>query len=246
MTFYFREGGEGSLHQVQSGLLKSLNVVTLPLAKVRDGIRGGFKDLFRFRSLRQENEALKKELARLKAQQSYLEEQSRENSQLRKMLELKASLPFKTVACEVVGYSLQEGEQHLTIDKGSRSGVKEGHAVVVPEGLVGKVVQVHSSFSVVRLLTDAGWGVSARVVDSRDVGIVEFGRDGLLLKLIPAGADVKEGDVVVTAGLGATIPPGIKIGQVRKAVDNPSGVNKLVWLSSDVDFEHLEGVLVVK
>jgi rod shape-determining protein MreC len=246
MTFYFREGEKGVLHQVQSGLLRGLGVVTLPLAEARDGIRNGFKDLFRFRSLRQENEVLRKELARLKSQQSYLEEQSKENNRLRKLLELKASLPFKTVACEVVGYSLQEGEQYLTVDKGSRSGVKEGQAVVVPEGLVGKVIQVHPNFSVVRLLTDAGWGVSARVAGSRHVGIVEFERDSLRLTLIPAGASIKEGDVVVTAGLGGEIPSGIKIGQVSKAVDNPSGVSKAVWLSSEVDFERLEEVLVVQ
>lgn len=234
------------MHQVQRGLLSSLNVVTLPLAKARDGVRDGFKDLFRFRSLRRENKALKREIARLKAQRSYLEEQSKENNRLRKLLELKASLPFKTVVCEVIGYSLQEGEQHLTIDKGSKSGVKEEQAVVVPEGLVGKVVQVYSTFSVVRLLTDAGWGVSARVADSRDVGIVEFERDSLRLKLIPAGAAVKEGDIVVTAGLGGEIPPGIKIGQVSKAFDNPSGVDKSVWLLSEVDFEHLEEVLVAR
>jgi len=118
------------------------------------------------------------------------------------------------------------------------------------------VIFVGPSAAQVQLLLDQQSGVGARIERSRVTGVVsgqvssqsatpDAAAGDLVMKFVPALADVVEGDVVVTSGLEGMFPPGLVIGRVRSVVRG-GGLFKDVRVAASADFDRLEEVLVVR
>jgi rod shape-determining protein MreC len=124
--------------------------------------------------------------------------------------------------------------------------VREGVAVVAPQGLVGKVVLVEPRSAWVRPLNSRGCRVSTRLERTRVDGILDWtpGR-GLHLTFVPLRMEAAIGDVVVTSGLGGTFPRGIPVGEVTSIEPNRADGSMRLLVRPAVDFDALEEVFLV-
>jgi rod shape-determining protein MreC len=246
-------GGNSLLHRAVYGTLSPLQ------AGVSAGVRGVRHVWFSYldlRRVRQENAQLQERLRDVEARMMERQRDAEEAARLRDLLELRRILPHDTLVAQVIVRDALQWFRILKIDKGSRDGVKKDMAVISPTGVVGRVIFVGPSAAQVQLLLDQQSGVGARIERSRVTGVVsgqvssqaatpDAAAGDLVMKFVPALADVVEGDVVVTSGLEGMFPPGLVIGRVRTVVRG-SGLFKDVRVAASADFDRLEEVLVVR
>jgi rod shape-determining protein MreC len=179
--------------------------------------------------LRAERDALRR---RLVSERGAL----RENRELRAFVNIDKRLGLEqqgAVGARVFGRSPTVWYSRVTVNKGSRDGVREGDPVVNGAGLVGRVVTVSGGSSQVLLVTDGDFAVSARVNETRASGIVQTAvgdPNDLRLEYLGRNDKVKEGHTVVTSGtrssrLESLFPAGIPIGRVTRVEEDQGTVH---------------------
>lgn len=195
--YYLREGGQQMLRVVQ------------------------FASRFPF--VYQENEQLRRKLVELYLTRVEVEQLRAENRALRKQLKVTDTQNERWVLARVLGADPRRGAAFLIIDKGAVDGVKVGQVAVVEKLLVGRVVTVDKHQSVVGTIYSREEKVPVKIRDNLAIVQGEFGLS-LQVKELLQGAQVTEGEVVVTSGIGGNYPPGLligKIGQVRVQEEEP-------------------------
>jgi len=119
------------------------------------------------------------------------------------------------IFCRIIGRDPSHWSQTILLNKGQKQGIEIDMAVLGTEGLVGRVIAVEPHWSKVLLITDPDSKVGAILERSRETGLLVGTSRGLLtLEYLSTGADVREGDRVLTAGFGEIFPKGILIGEV--------------------------------
>ena len=175
-----------------------------------------------------------------------LQEAGWENVRLRKALSFRPlEGGMRVISAEVIGRDPDHIYDTIVINAGHDLGVDKDMPVVTPEGLVGHIAQVGASDSVVQLLMRTR--VSALIQATRAQGIVSW-IDGhrFRLRFVEASNLVREGDLVVSSGLGGRYPKGIPIGTVVEVnQEKRAPVFLRVILKSIVDFSVLEEVFVL-
>jgi rod shape-determining protein MreC len=217
------------------------------LVKIHRGALAIWTTYVDWKSVRSENVVLRAESERLKLQALQVEETHQENGRLRQLLALRERLPLSTLAGEVIGREAGGWVRALTVNRGRGSGIPRQAPVIVPEGLVGRVVQVRSVASVIQLLNDPASTVGATVQRTRTPGLVEGDAGGAVRFKFMArdGARVAPGDLVVTSGLGNLFPKGLPIGRVVTIEDKGSALFHFAVLVPAVDFDRVEEVLLL-
>src|SRR6058998_4134251 len=169
------------------------------------------------------------------------------NRRLRRMLELKARLPLTTLTGEIIAREWGGWVRSLTVNRGRADDVRRLTAVISPDGLVGRVVDVRPGAAVVQVLTDPSSTVGAHSVRTRTPGIVEGEPRGTIRFKYMArdGAGLAVDDVIVTSGLGGLFPRGIPVGRVRAIDDRGSALFSYAQLTPAVDFARIDEVLLV-
>ena len=193
-----------------------------------------------------ENQKLRRRLAELQIEADDMRSERRENTRLRKLLELEARRPYDLIPAFVVGRSLDRLGGSLAIDRGHADGVEPGHAILTPDGLVGRVDQTTAHSARVLTLLNRDCAVAARVERSRVDGVLEwsFGSTPVLnLRYVSSQMDVQVGDLIVTSGLGGIFPQGIRIGRVSRVAIDSNGLMKEISVRPAVDFRAVEEVL---
>ena len=200
-----------------------------------------------WRDLRAENRALREEVERLRVESLQGSEIRAENSRLRRLLTLKERLPLETLPGEVIAKEWGGWVRSLTVNRGRGAGIARLTPVIVPDGLVGRVVAVRANAAVVQLLNDPSSAVGAVAQRSRAPGVVEGEPGGgLRFKFLGReGAGVQAGDLVVTSGLGGLFPKGIPVGRVTRVDDRGSALFHYASLAPTVDFARVEEVLLL-
>ncbi len=233
------------------GASDALAVVTTPiqtvLARVNRatlGVWGTYRD---WKNVRAENRRLRDETQRLRVEALRVTETDAENQRLRRPLTLKESLPLETMAGEIIAREWGGWVRSLTINRGRGDAVARLTAVIAPDGLVGRIVDVRAGSSVVQVLTDPASTVGAHVVRTRTPGIIEGEPRGTLRFKYMArdGSGIQVGDVVVTSGLGGLFPGGIPIGRVRTIDDRGSALFSYAQVTPAVDFARIDEVLLL-
>lgn len=197
--------------------------------------------------LRKENAKLRIDLSRSTLQIAELKESADENERLRTMLEIRGASANRLVAARVVAREATRDGRELKIDKGTQDGIRPDQCVITADGLVGKVTRVAPRSAFVRPLLARNCRVSSRLSRSRDEGILAWhGGATAVLEFLPFRADAKEGDDVVTSGLGGIFPRGIPVGQVFAVSTNPKDGSSRVEVAPAVKFTAIEEVFVVQ
>jgi rod shape-determining protein MreC len=176
------------------------------------------------RNLASENAQLESQNASLRQALAADDATRRDNDLLRTELGLQAAGAPKEVATEVIAFQPDSYRQFVTIDKGSRSGIQTGMAVLSQGVLIGTIYSVSATTASVMLVTDPDFKLTAEDQNTGATGVVngQLG-SGLLFNEIDQTATVKPGDMVTTSGLGGLVPAGLYIGQVE-SVDSKGNV----------------------
>jgi rod shape-determining protein MreC len=208
------------------------------------GIWGTYRD---WKNVRVENRHLREEAQRLRVEALRVTETDVENQRLRRLLTLKESLPLETMAGEIIAREWGGWVRSLTVNRGRGDSVARLTAVIAPDGLVGRIVDVRAGSSIVQVLTDPASTVGAHAVRTRTPGIVEGEPRGTLRFKYMArdGGGLQVGDIVVTSGLGGLFPGGIPIGRVRSIDDRGAALFSYAQLAPAVDFARIDEVLLL-
>jgi rod shape-determining protein MreC len=197
------------------------------------------------RRVKTENDDLRRQLAAAEIriqEQRALADRTRS---LERLLDLRDRSNLKTMPSEVIAAGASPDFRTLTIDKGSRDGLRADMAVIVPAGVVGRIVVPTSRAAKVQLLIDRNAAAGAIVERSRAAGVVVGRGDNRLdLQYVSEVSDIAVGDTVVTSGIDGIFPKGFVIGQVE-SIDRSGGAYKRIVVIPAVDFTGLEEVLVV-
>lgn len=243
---YSREGEGGPLHAAQAAVSGAFAPLKFVGATVGSGIDAAGEGIDNLTADESTLSGLREYNAELVEQYAQTEELRRENEELRALLNLKDSSGVEGVAARVIGNPAGAWDQAVMIDKGKADGVDSGLTVMGASGVVGQVVEAGEHTAKVRLLADSRSGAAALVQSSRAQGIVRGSLEGLLyLEDLDADAEVAEGDVVVTSGLGGSYTRGLVIGTVVKVDAKQGDASRRVVVSPNDKTGALETVLVV-
>ncbi len=194
----------------------------------------------------QKNQELQKELTRLQAEVTRLQELPEENASLREVLELKQKTGYQGIVASVIGYDPSGWIRSVTVNRGAQDNVKTRLPVIQGGAVVGQVISVADTTSQVLLLTDRSSGVAALSQRKRARGIVSgLDRRKCTMQYVREDEDVLVGDAIVTSGMDGIFPKGLKVGQVTRVHDSAGDIFKLIELKPAVDFAHLETLFIV-
>lgn len=234
-----------------SGAADLVARVTTPvqktLAAIHRGAFGLWSTYLDWKNVRAENRRLRDENQRLRVDALSVSETGEENQRLRRLLELKTRLPLNTLTGEIIAREWGGWVRSLTVNRGRSDDVRRLTAVISPDGLVGRVVDVRPGAAVVQVLTDPTSTVGAHAVRTRTPGVVEGEPRGTIRFKYQArdGGALQAGDLVVTSGLGGLFPRGIPVGRVRAIDDRGSALFSFATLEPAVDFARIDEVLLV-
>ena len=223
VTLYSREGQDGPLHAVQSGVSGAVAPLKFVGAAASAGVNDAAEGFGNLTADESTLSGLRESNAELRELLSQADEYKQEAQRLQKLLDLKDLYEIDGVGARVIGNPDQAWSQAVTIDKGTADGVETGLTVMGTSGVVGQVYSAGEHTAEVR-------------------GSLE----GLLyLENLDADAAVNPGDVVVTSGLGGSYAPGLIIGTVVKVDTRQGESTRRVIVSPNDTTGALEEVLVV-
>lgn len=234
-------GGAG---EVISWLTTPVQTIVAKLHRSAFAIWSSYRE---WKGLVTENRALREEVERLRVESLQVQETRAENVRFRRLLTLKERLPFDTLAGEVIAKEWGGWVRSLTVNRGHRDGIRRLTPVIVPDGLVGRVVTVRANLAVVQLLNDPSSAVGVLVQRTRTLGMAEGDPGGgLRFKFLAReGGSVEVGDLVVTSGLGGLFPRGLPVGRVAEVETRGSALFQFARLAPIVDFARVEEVLLL-
>ena len=146
-----------------------------------------------------------------------------ENSRLRALLDASVKVGERVLVAELLEVDFDPFAQEIVINKGSHDGVEVGQSIVDAEGVMGQVVHVAPFTSTAMLITDPSHAIPVSVNRNglRAIAMGTGAADRLDLPHLPLNADIQEGDLLVTSGLGGRFPPGYPVAVVEKIERNP-------------------------
>lgn len=197
------------------------------------------------RNARTENQRLHSELDQTRMQNRQLETEAGEAQRLERLLSLRDAHPETAMlAAQVIGASADPTSHTLFINRGERDHVRRNLAVVTPDGIVGKVVEVLSDTSQVLLINDKESGVGAVFEQSRTKGIVKgTGDSDPHMDYVSNDEKVQPGDMILTSGEDRIFPKGLLIGTVGDAA--PGNPFQTIRVKPAVRLDRLEDVIVL-
>ena len=177
-----------------------------------------------------------------------------EIEQLRDTLDLNQTLTgYAVVNATVITRNRSYWYQTLTIDKGSKDGLKKNMVAITKDGLIGKLQNVTNYSSEIKLITanDVNNKVSVSIATTTgETTAILSGYDKennlVLISGVDSRVDINKGDVVTTSGLGGMFPRGIYIGEVETVTNDKYGLSKTLGVKTSQNFNNIHYVTVLK
>src|SRR5271166_5793407 len=200
---------------------------------------------FYLRGVRAENRNLKAQIQRMSLEQVRMSQDADQAHRLQALRAFKEQFISQTMAAQVIGGSGSELSRSVYIDKGYNDGIKPDMAVITADGIVGKVLRVYRSTSLVLLIDDQTSGVGAILDKTRLQGILRGTPSGeVVLEKVMSDETVPPGELVLTSGGDGIFPKGLLVGRVTKVTPG-SELFLNIRVRPAADLSRLEEVLVV-
>ena len=190
-----------------------------PVASVIENLRSGafgiFGDFFSARGSRDQSRALRSELDKVKLQNKLLEDELAAAQRAEKLAGFQAHSPSTLLGARVIGATTGMGSRSVWIDRGTFSHVQKDMAVVTPDGIVGKVLEVYQFSSQVLSVTDAGFAAAVVSQKNHTRGVMKgVGSSSAKVDYVPSGQKVEVGETFYTSGEDRIFPSGLPVGKV--------------------------------
>lgn len=239
----FKNVGFSLLSGTQRGVFSVSSFITETTTAVRE-----------LSDLKQKYTALTKRLEDFELLQRTNADIRVENERLKKLLDFSETLEIRNIPAEIIGRDPNNLYSGLTINRGSRHGIKKNMPVISFQGsntgLVGKIVQVGRNTSLIMPVYDYQCFISARLDTSRYDGLISGSGQSdspLIMKYVKKRAkdEIRIGDKVVTSGESTNFPKNIPIGFVSgiRGLDYETSLE--IDLESVIDFSRLENVFIL-
>ena len=233
-------------------LRRSLGVLVHPIQVVvalPAGLADWGESATRSRSeLERENNALKVERLRTRAELQRFNALEAENERLRAMLNASARVADDYTMAEIMQVDANPYQHSIVLNKGTRRGVGEGHALVDANGVVGQVLDATDFKSMALLITDPDHATPVQVVRNglRTIADGTGEMDRLELGYLPNSADIVVGDELVTSGLGGTFPAGYPVATVTDVERRPDQPFAIVSAAPVAELDRIREVVLIR
>ena len=210
------------------------------------------EELVQIRSLLAENEALRAQIDDLTIENTILQQDRYELTNLRELYQLDSQYEgYEKIGARIIAKDTGNWFHSFVIDKGEEDGVAVDMNVIAGSGLVGRVVDTGPNWAKVTAIIADNSNVSGKVLDTSDYLLVEgdlelYGSGFIRFeKLVDSADKVVVGDKIVTSNISDKYLPNILIGYINTLNVDANNITKSGQLTPAVDFEHLEEVLVI-
>ena len=205
-----------------------------------------FYDLFNITQLKNENKNLRKTNAELMIQLSELREQGILNRELKGMLGYKDTTSLPIIPATVVSRSLSLTQNSITIDAGTKKGIKPGMPVISYKGLIGIIQTCSDGFSIARTLKNVDLKITVKNEKNRQNGIMKWDGERLMIVDVPKAYDFDVGDRIVTSEISSIIPVPIPVGIVSKVEEEQTGLLNRIVINPFEEVLTVEHVFIIK
>ena len=202
-------------------------------------------DVFNTGSLKSENEHLRRLNAELMLKVNRLREYGIENEELKGLLGFKDTTKYPLIPAEIISKSLTRAQSTITLNAGSKEGIKPGMPVINSFGLLGIVYSTSEHFSLVRTLKNLELKLTVKDERSRIDGIMKWNGANLVIINVPKTYDVEPGDRIITSKLSSIVPVPLPVGVVIGISKVETGMFNEVMVKPFVDFVRVENVFVL-
>ncbi|MEL6524652.1 MAG: rod shape-determining protein MreC [Chloroflexota bacterium] len=239
----------GITRPVEGLLAMPLHWLGQGASSINQTILTGTDNVDTIETLQDRNAELERQLAQLQGELVELREIAADYDRLSELLDYvntTENLDFLTA--DVIGDGQFGFINSIIINKGTRDGLTIGMPVTTDLGLVGRIWQVTANTAQVQLITDRNSFVSARLQNSRAEGTVQgegLDTGSVEMLFIPLDVEISVGELVYTSGLGGNFPADLPVGQVISVSNEQSELTQSTQVSSLIDFNTLEQVLVI-
>ena len=234
---------------IRSGVGTALSPVETVGNWVVSPVKNFFSDLIHLGRTRSTINHLKEENAKLRAALVQQQNSKGQEKQLQAALDLAGRASWKTVSAKVLAQGSTISFTHtVTIDQGSRAGIKPNLTVINGSGLVGVVKSVFPNSSIVLLASDPSFKIGVRVARNQSIGILSGqGSNSGILELLDNTARLKKNDVLLSRGSNNNSPfvPGVPVGRVTKASDSTNNVSQVADVTYYANLNALGVVSVI-
>ena len=240
-----------------SPLANAAQVITSPFRTAFTAVADWFNDkqayYADYKALEEENQELRDQIAKMERSVRQAEADSAETKRLRELLTLRPQEEkWELESATFLERSSSNWTRSFTLSKGTDCGIAVHDAVITSEGfLVGTVSKVGTNWCTVLCITDTDTSLGALVFRTDEIGVAEgdfqlMDEGQLKLSYLSPEAQLLNGDLIVTSGLGGYLPSGLVIGSVEEVKLDDSGSTQYAVLSPSADFDALTEVFVIK
>ena len=240
-----------------SPLANAAQVITSPFRTAFTAVADWFNDkqayYADYKALEEENQELKDQIAKMERSVRQAEADSAENERLRELLNLRPQEEkWELESATILERSSSNWTRSFTLSKGTDCGISVYDAVITSEGfLVGTVSEVGTNWCTVLCIPDTDTSLGALVFRTDEIGVAEgdfqlMDQSKLKLSYLSPDAQLLNGDLIVTSGLGGFLPSGLVIGSVEEVKLDDSGSTQYAVLQPSADFDALTEVFVIK
>lgn len=233
-----------------------LGTLFKPIQTFMSGLTGGIESyygyMYDYDTLLAENAQLRLRIAEYeKAAREYVEAVE-ENERLKELLDVSEKRPdLKFAPARIMDRDTSNWSRTFTLDQGSSSDISKGDCVITSEGYwLGVITEVGINWSTMITVIDTDTSVAARIFRTGEAGVAE-GRFDLMqegklgLSYLSLEADIQNGDVVLTTGVGGLYPKDIQIGTVIDVQSEDSGISVRAVLEPSADLNRISQVFIV-
>lgn len=209
--------------------------------------RSTWANYINLRHVRQQNEDLQRQIARLRLEQAAFAEDAIQGRRLQALLAFQQHYIASTVAAQVIGTSGTDLSHLLYIDKGADYHLRPDMAVITPDGIVGKVRDVFPHTAQVLLINDPTSGAGVLLSSTRILAILHGTPTGQIeISNLTADSRIKPGETVLTSGGDQIFPRGLPVGTIESIAPDPDHQPyTAIRLKPAANLSQLEEVLVI-
>ena len=219
-----------------------------PMARVieagRSSLARFFSDYFVLLDVRDENQRMRAELDRINMENQYLRTELSTADRARALSIFQQHSPSKTIAAHIIGNTTGAGAKVVIVDRGTGSGIERGMAVITPDGIVGKVINVYPTASYVLMITDPAFAAGVISQKNRVHGTLKGqGHSTVIVDYVQNEERVEQGEFFYTSGDDLIFPKGLPVGEA--VVVRPGKTLKEIYVTPSGFQNGLEEVLII-
>jgi len=193
---------------------------------------------------RDENEQLRRELQQVRLENQIMRRDLAQFERQETLIDYQGQIASQTMLAEVIGGGANSHSKEIILDKGRRDGVKPGMAIVVAQGIVGKILAAYPSSSLGLLIDDADSGAGVILAGSRVRGLLRGqGKTECLIDYVEHEVEVAVGEEILTSGEDRIFPKGLPVGRVTRI--EPGTDFQEIYVAPHARLDRLDEVLIV-